>query len=1395
MSTQKTSQWLFRIFAALAIFALFFTQSAGVANAQGTKPPTTKEKVEIAQTSLDEVQNYYGRLGDIKGPVGIVVELKDKPAALVYAESQGQARSAQLTVNQVNLIAQKQADFMSALQNVGIKSTELFRTQKVYNGIWLRVDSSVLKTLATMPGVKAIHPIVSKQLEHTTSVPLIGAPQVWGGLSNFRGENITIGIIDTGVDYIHTNFGGPGTPGYAGQDFTSASEVGDLFSASTKVVGGWDFVGDAYNANDAVPVLAPDPDPMDCNGHGSHVAGSAAGFGVNADGTTYVEAGADTYATLGSLSSSAYISKFRVGPGVAPKASLYALRVFGCAGSTDVTEQAIEWAMDPNGDSDLSDHLDVINMSLGSSFGSEYDTSAAASNNAAEAGVIVVTSAGNSGDVYYITGAPGVARYAINVANSVDSGAVVSAMEATAPAALVGNHPAVEAAFGPDPGTPGVTGDVLTTTPANGCTAISTVLTGKIALIDRGACTFKTKVRNAQNAGAIGVIIANNVVGFPFGMGDDPAIVDPITIPSMMTTLSVGNAIKAQLTVPATVTIRLTSEFKDQFQMTDTSVEDTLVASSSRGPARVQTLLKPDLAAPGDSIFSTATGTGDKGVSFGGTSMASPHVAGVMALLRQNHPTWSVAELKALVMNTAANDIWTSTAHTAKFTPTRVGAGRVSAANATQSSVVAYNAIDPGQVSVAFGEVEVLGTQSITKSITIKNKSATTEATYTVAFDSRYQANPGLTFTILDAYNVGLDHPITIPPLGTVEIRVKVDIDAALLTRGRDGTIATGSRQRFSESGGYVTFTPVSATAALRVPVHIAARPASDMSVSQTGIVLPAAATGTFSLTPTGTPVDTVDDTSLVTIMELLGTSPNDVSSTGPNDAADLKYIGATSDYPFYTFANSAMYFGVATYGKWDTANATEFDVYIDINEDSVDDFVVFNATQGFFTGTTDDVMFTAYCNLATSACNADYYVNGFSGATNTNLFHNNVMYLPVNFTSIGLVDGVNTDFNFQIVSFNRDAAGIVDTSPVMSYDVASQAFTAIDPVFTGMPTWLDASVYSPTFDITYNKAAVAANNSKGLLLLHHFNATNTAEVLPIVPNVTSIVRANANPVNTSTADFTVTFSEIVTGVDLSDFALVSTGVTSASLSSVSGSGTTYTVTVNTGSGNGTLHVNLIDNDSILDADLNPLGGTGTVNGDFTTGETYSVVKVVTFADVPNTHTAWQYIERLYISGITGGCGTGPLIYCPGTNVTRAQMAVFILRAEHGASYVPPPATGTVFTDVPVGSFGAAFIEQLKAEGITSGCTPTTFCPNATITRGQMAVFLLRGEHGSAYIPPSATGTVFTDVTVSTPYAAFIEQLFAEGITSGCGGGNYCPSSPVTRAEMAVLLVRTFNLP
>jgi hypothetical protein len=114
---------------------------------------------------------------------------------------------------------------------------------------------------------------------------------------------------------------------------------------------------------------------------------------------------------------------------------------------------------------------------------------------------------------------------------------------------------------------------------------------------------------------------------------------------------------------------------------------------------------------------------------------------------------------------------------------------------------------------------------------------------------------------------------------------------------------------------------------------------------------------------------------------------------------------------------------------------------------------------------------------------------------------------------------------------------------------------------------------------------------------------------------------------------------------------------------------------------------------------------------------------------------------------------------------------------------------------VPLGTFADAWIEQLALEGISVGCGNGNFCPDATITRAQMAVFLLRAKYGGLYVPPNATGLVFDDVPQGSFADAWIEQLALEGITSGCGGGNYCPDQTVTRAEMAVFLVRTFNLP
>jgi lysophospholipase L1-like esterase len=196
-------------------------------------------------------------------------------------------------------------------------------------------------------------------------------------------------------------------------------------------------------------------------------------------------------------------------------------------------------------------------------------------------------------------------------------------------------------------------------------------------------------------------------------------------------------------------------------------------------------------------------------------------------------------------------------------------------------------------------------------------------------------------------------------------------------------------------------------------------------------------------------------------------------------------------------------------------------------------------------------------------------------------------------------------------------------------------------------------------------------------------------------------------------------------------------------------------------------------------------------------GVTEISVNSPSFIDVPSSYWAFDFIERLYAAGITGGCGVNPLSYCPEDTVTRAQMAVFLERGIHGASYVPPAVgAGTGFGDVPPSYWSASFIKQLVIDGITVGCGSGNYCPEQPVTRAQMAVFLLRSKHGGSYVPPGVgAGTGFGDVPANYWSAAWIKQLVTEGITSGCGGGNYCPEQPVTRAQMAVFLVRTFSLP
>ncbi len=180
------------------------------------------------------------------------------------------------------------------------------------------------------------------------------------------------------------------------------------------------------------------------------------------------------------------------------------------------------------------------------------------------------------------------------------------------------------------------------------------------------------------------------------------------------------------------------------------------------------------------------------------------------------------------------------------------------------------------------------------------------------------------------------------------------------------------------------------------------------------------------------------------------------------------------------------------------------------------------------------------------------------------------------------------------------------------------------------------------------------------------------------------------------------------------------------------------------------------------------------------------------FLDVPGANPFHPFIETLVRHSITAGCGGGN--YCPSSNNTRAQMAVFLLVAANPPGYTPPPCATPVFNDVPCSSGFAPWIDELSARGVTAGCGGGNYCPTDPVTRGQMAVFLLRTKEGNAYTPPACVTPTFADVPCSNGFAKWIDELAARGITAGCGGGNYCPGNSVTRGQMAVFLTTTFGL-
>jgi minor extracellular serine protease Vpr len=308
-----------------------------------------------------------------QGPQEVIVRLISDSGADAFAKGLNTSTAKRNAVNQQNA-------FINTVRSLDPNARVVARVQMVLNAVFIEVDASVLPQLALDPRVVRIAPVGIYEMDLSETVPYIGASAVQD--VGFDGSGIKVAVLDSGIDYTHAALGGSGDPEEYAQNDPTIIEPGTFPTA--KVVGGYDFVGELWP--DFGP-LQPDPDPIDLGGHGTHVAHIIGGDG-----------------------------------GVAPGVDLYAVKVCSsvstaCSGIALI--QGMDFALDPNGDGRLNDRVDIINMSLGASYGQPFDNDlSAAVDNATKVGVLTVAAAGNSADKPYASGTPSSADTALSVAQT-----------------------------------------------------------------------------------------------------------------------------------------------------------------------------------------------------------------------------------------------------------------------------------------------------------------------------------------------------------------------------------------------------------------------------------------------------------------------------------------------------------------------------------------------------------------------------------------------------------------------------------------------------------------------------------------------------------------------------------------------------------------------------------------------------------------------------------------------------------------------------------------------------------------------------------------------------------------------------------------------------------------
>jgi len=656
------------VFGAVTALATFAFITGGQAEA-GTTPTTIITNVTDGVSNLSSVVDGEALIQLVGDP--LTTAAKTRPAKgkkIDFTNATVKSERARLSA--------LRNDFKAWLRENAPKAKVTSEYDISLNAVAVQLNGESLGKIATAPLVSSAQP---QYLYHQTAADpdlgIISAVQAWQqvGGSAHAGEGVKVAVVDSGIDVHHPCFSDAGYP--------AVSQLGDKRYTNNKVISAKVF------ANKAA-VLGFDAYPGPTQEHGTHVSGTIA-------------CNFETAANIAGVPLPYKMS------GVAPRALLGNYNVF----PGDIDNARSEDILNAL-DAAYADGFDVANMSLGGDSHGIQDLLTVAVNNLDEANMVVAISAGNSGPGHYTIGSPGMAERALT------AGASTVPHFMGAPVTVGGSsYGAALGDFG------ALTGDItgaLAAVPGTGaahlstaCTPISADLTGKIALIARGACTFSAKILSAQNAGAKAVLVVNNVGGDPIAMGKGGIPTEP-TVPALQLSLADGTAVATHDGESTTI-----GETLSYFT---TQNVDIMAGFSSQGPTDVGLRVKPDVVAPGVNVLSSVPNflcsTPPCFAFLQGTSMASPHLAGTAAVVRQLHPDWTAEQIRSAIVNTADQGVLKKSNGLSVETDLLItGAGR-------ENVLSAFNAVASiGPVSTSFGAVPAGSGQSGSKTITLTNLS------------------------------------------------------------------------------------------------------------------------------------------------------------------------------------------------------------------------------------------------------------------------------------------------------------------------------------------------------------------------------------------------------------------------------------------------------------------------------------------------------------------------------------------------------------------------------------------------------------------------------------------------------------------------------------------------